>query len=477
MPAGNLGMRKDRTVAIATRCQLPDRASSPEMNADCAEGMIPRQRMASESHKRRGSANPADRRRTPGDSTCGNSLMKPVEFHRAGHWPTLLAAFVYFDVSFMVWVLLGAIGNALAADFGLSAMQKGLIVALPLLGGALLRVVMGILTDRIGARRAAVCGLLVTIVALLLGWLWASRFEHLLLVGLLLGVAGTSFAAALPLASRWYPPCYQGLALGLAAAGNSGTAVAAFLAPWLADSWGWHRVFALAIVPIAGALALLLLGAREAPGQPAKRTLRAYAASLRSPDAWWFCVFYAVTFGGFVGLASFLSIFFHDQFGLSATEAGKFAALCVMAGSLVRPLGGYLADRYGGIRVLLLLFGAVASVIGCITLLPSLGWSTAFLVAGMVLLGLGNGAVFQLVPQRFPGELGVVTGVIGAAGAIGGFVLPNLLGGLRDLTGSFAGGFLIFSLTALTCSVILSALSETWEGAFVGRGGLAADSA
>src|SRR3954469_24573323 len=166
------------------------------------------------------------------------------EFRRAGHFPTLLCAFLYFDVSFMVWVLIGALANNIAADLGLDpvrdAFRKGLLVAVPLLGGAALRLALGLLTDRIGARRTGILGMVLSLVPLLLGWLWADSFPEVLLVGALLGVAGASFAAALPLASRWYPPQYQGLALGIAGAGNSGTALATLFAPGLAEALGWH---------------------------------------------------------------------------------------------------------------------------------------------------------------------------------------------------------------------------------------------
>src|SRR5207245_3339289 len=189
-----------------------------------------------------------------------------------------------------------------------------------------------------------------------------------------------------------------------------------------------------------------VLFAKDRPSQPAPKPLMDYTAVLGLRDTWWFCLFYSVTFGGFVGLASFLNIFFHDQYALSRVEAGNFATLCVIAGSFLRPLGGYLADRFGGIRMLATLYlGVGVTMIGLATL-PPLQWGTLLLFLGMGILGMGNGSVFQLVPQRFPKEIGVLTGVVGAAGGIGGFLLPNLLGILKQVTGSFAGGFLVFGL-------------------------------
>ncbi len=191
--------------------------------------------------------------------------MNVQDFLRADHWPTLLAAFVYFDISFLVCVLLGGLSNHIAVELELTHTQRGLLVATPLLGGALLRIVLGLLTDRVGARRTALIGLSSTLLPLLIGWPWAGSFSQLLCAGLLLGMAGASFAFALPMAGRWYPPQYQGLALGIAGAGNSGTALATFFAPRLAELVGWQNVFGLAVIPVLAALLVVALLAREAP--------------------------------------------------------------------------------------------------------------------------------------------------------------------------------------------------------------------
>jgi NNP family nitrate/nitrite transporter-like MFS transporter len=403
------------------------------------------------------------------------------DFRRVGHLPTLFCSFLYFDISFMVWVILGALANAIVPDYGLSPGQKGLMVAVPLLGGALLRIPLGVMTDRLGGRRTGMIGLTLTAAPLLLGWLWADSFSDMLLVGLLLGVAGASFAVALPLASRWYPPQYQGLAMGIAGAGNSGTALASLFAPGLAEWLGWHAVFGLALIPISLTLGFFTLFAKDSPNQPGPKPLSAYGAVLRLADTWWFCLFYSVTFGGFVGLASFLSIYFHDQFGLSRVSAGYFTTLCVVAGSFLRPVGGYLSDRFGGLRMLTALYLGVGLMMLGVGFLPregigvlsSLALATGLLFLGMGLLGMGNGAVFQLVPQRFPKEIGVVTGIVGAAGGLGGFFLPTLLGGLKEWTGSFGGGFVIFALMGFWCAAALLYIGRSWEGAFVGQGGMA----
>ncbi len=388
--------------------------------------------------------------------------MNVRDFRKAGHWPTLACAFTYFDISFMVWVLLGALGNALAQTFGLTPGQKGLMVAIPLLGGSMMRLVLGVLTDRIGAKKTGLIGLTVTILPLLLGWLWVSSFNQLLIVGMLLGVAGASFAVALPLASRWYPPHLQGLVLGIAGAGNSGTALATFFGPRLAKVWGWHAVFGLALIPVVITLVVFAIFAKDSPTQPVPRPIGEYARVLRRRDTWWFCLFYAITFGGFVGLASFLNIFFRDQYGLDSVRAGNFATLCVIAGSFIRPVGGHLADRLGGVKMLTMLFVGIGGLMVGMATTPALGLGTVLLLAIMTLLGMGNGSVFQLVPQRFSAEIGVVTGIVGAAGGIGGFLLPTLLGSLKGSTGSFAGGFLAFAVASLACSGLMVYVGRSW---------------
>jgi NNP family nitrate/nitrite transporter-like MFS transporter len=266
--------------------------------------------------------------------------------------------------------------------------------------------------------------------------------------------------------------------MGIAGAGNSGTALATLFGPMLARSLGWPAVFGIALVPVTLTLAVFLLLARDAPGAVKGKRLADYAAVLRLRDTWWFCLFYSVTFGGFVGLASFLNSFFvAAPYGLEKQHAGYFTTACVIAGSCLRPVGGYLADRFGGIRMLTALYVLAGAAMLGVATAPPLAVCFVLLFLGMGALGMGNGSVFQLVPQRFPREIGVLTGIVGAAGGVGGFFLPNLLGGLKQLTGSFAGGFLVFAVVGFGCAALLMMVSRTWEGTFVGRGGLAAGEA
>lgn len=396
------------------------------------------------------------------------------DFAKSGNPKTLFSAFFYFDISFMIWVMLGPLGNAIAAEFKLSAGQKGLMTGLPVLSGSLLRLVLGALADRIGGRKTALVAVSLTFVPLALGAFVTSSYAMVLLVGLMLGIAGASFAVALPLASRWYPPEQQGLVMGIAGAGNSGTVLASLFAPRLAVLFGdWRPVFLIAAIPLALVWIVVALMAKEAPGKARSKTAGEYLAVLRQRDTLWFSLLYAVTFGGFVGLSTFLPIFFHDQYALDAVTAGNFAALCVFAGSFVRPIGGYLADRFGGIRILFFLYALIAVFALAVGALLPLALETVLIFGMMTLLGSGNGSVFQIVPQRFPKEIGVVTGIVGAVGGLGGFVLPNLLGSLKDVTGSYGSGFLVYTVAAIGCIVLIGAVRGMWLREWAGEGGRA----
>jgi MFS transporter, NNP family, nitrate/nitrite transporter len=386
-------------------------------------------------------------------------------FLKSGHLPTLFAAFLYFDLSFMVWVILGPLGVQIAKDLALTSAQKGLMVATPVLAGALLRVVMGILVDHLKPKRAGIIGQLIVMAALMLAWYFGIHsYSQILLLGIALGVAGASFAAALPLASRWYPAAHQGTALGIAGAGNSGTVLAALFAPGLALAFGWNNVFGLAVIPLLFTLVLYCLLALDSPECPPSKPLSEYLKVLKDRDAWWFMCFYSVTFGGFVGLASSLTIYFNDQYGLPPVLAGYFTAACVLAGSLMRPFGGFLADRVGGIRSLswIYLFASLFLLIVSFGL-PQAWMALAVFVFAMLVLGMGNGAVFQLVPQRFRKEIGVMTGLVGMAGGIGGFYLASSLGYSKQLTGSYQIGFLIFAALALVALIGLSTVKTRWR--------------
>jgi len=384
-------------------------------------------------------------------------------FLRAGHFPTLVAALVYFDVSFMAWILLGPLAPFLREELGLSATTQGLITAIPLLGGSLFRPVLGAIGERIGGRRTGLIGLVLTIITLAAAWLVASTPAHFIAVGLMLGIAGASFAVALPLASRWYPPEYQGIALGIAGAGNSGTLLATLFAPRIAEWLGWQATFGIAILPLAVALVVFALMARDSPRRVAPATLGDYRTVLRESDTLSLSWLYSLTFGGFVGFASFLTTFFHDSYQVSRVDAGDLTTVVVVSGSLLRPIGGWLSDRVGGYRILVLLLASVGVCLAVVAFMPRLSVAVAVLFVAIGLLGMGNGAVFQLVPQRFPDRIGIVTGVVGAAGGLGGFFLPSVLGAVRDATGSYAPGLFGCAAAFLCGTVVLLELGTRWS--------------
>ena len=386
-------------------------------------------------------------------------------FWKAGHTPTLLAAFLYFDLSFMVWYVLGPLAVQIATDLGLSAQQRGMMVATPILAGAVLRLLLGFLADRLSPKTAGIFGQVVVIAALAAAWLLGiDSYNQALLLGLGLGFAGAAFAVALPLASQWYPAEHQGTAMGIAGAGNSGTVLAALFAPGLAYLFGWQNVFGLALIPLGITLAIFVLVARNSPQRPKPKSARDYLLALNDRDTWWFMFFYSITFGGFIGLASALPGYFSDQYGLDPVVAGYYTAACVMAGSFMRPLGGALADRIGGIRALLYMYGVAAVCIALVGFhLASSLAALALFVAAMLGLGAGNGSVFQLVPQRFHREIGVMTGLVGMAGGVGGFVLAAGLGAIKQHTGDYQLGLWLFAGLGALAWVGLFNVKRRWR--------------
>lgn len=389
--------------------------------------------------------------------------MNQPSLTRSGHFPTLVVALFYFDVSFMVWVLLGPLAPFLGEQMHLRATQKGLLTAIPLFGGTLFRPVLGVLGDRLGGRNTGLLGLGLTLVPLLLGWRFAHTPGQFYFLGFLLGIAGASFAVALPLAGRWYPPELQGLVMGIAGAGNSGTLVATLFAPRLAQKFGYTNAFAFAMLPVLFVLVLFALLAKDSPRRGAIPGWKDFASVLQEADTAWFCLFYCFTFGGFVGFASFLTVFFHDQYGLAKVRAGDFTTLVVLAGSFLRPVGGWLSDKIGGYRLLLLLLCLLSTLVFSVGLLPVLAIEVTLLFLTMAMLGMGNGAVFQLVPQRFPDRIGVVTGLVGAAGGLGGFLLTLLLGAIKDRTGQFSLGLYLCAVAFLLAAATLLQVGTQWH--------------
>ncbi|MDQ1232907.1 NNP family nitrate/nitrite transporter-like MFS transporter [Paenibacillus sp. SORGH_AS306] len=398
-------------------------------------------------------------------------MMDKKSFWQSGHKPTLLGSFLYFDISFMIWGMIGPLSVIIALDYPMDPVQKAQLVALPVLGGSILRLVLGFLSDYIGPKLTAQIGMILTLIPLLLGWQWVQSLEQLYVVAILLGIAGASFAAALPLAGQWYPKEHQGLAMGIAGAGNSGTVIATLFANRLAQHFGsWEIVFGIAMIPIILVFIFFTIFAKNSPNRPEPKKLSQYATVLKQRDAWVFCAFYCVTFGGFVGLANYLTIFFNTQYGLTAVQAADIATICVIAGSFFRPVGGFLADRIGGTKMLMYLYSGAGIMLACVSFLPPLPVVVSLLFVGMMCLGAGNGSVFQLVPQRFGNEIGLMTGIVGAAGGLGGYALPLILGNLYKATGSYTIGFIMLSIIVLCCLSLLIVMQMKWRTSWLSHG-------
>jgi MFS transporter, NNP family, nitrate/nitrite transporter len=393
-------------------------------------------------------------------------------FMKSGHPPTLLAAFLYFDFSFAVWVLNGAMGPFITEQFHLTQGQVGLMVSVPTLAGAFMRFPLGVLSQYIGRKSAAIVEMSAIVIALLYGFFFVHSFNQVLAMGVLLGLAGASFGVALSLGSGWFPKQYKGLAMGITGAGNSGTALAALFAPRLATHFGWQHVYGFAAAMMLLPLFVMVVFAKEPPDIE-HQSFRQHLNCLFEKDGWYFNLVYIITFGGFLGLATFLPSFYVKQFHVTKIQAGELTVLATLTGSLTRVLGGWFADRIGGITTLSVVFLiAIAGLFGLMTT-PSLLVTTLLFMLCFAALGAGNGATFQLVPLRWPITTAVAGGMIGEIGALGGGILPNLLGQSKQHTGSYTSGFIIYAALAAIVLVVLRLVSKQWTKTWVGAGGRA----
>jgi NNP family nitrate/nitrite transporter-like MFS transporter len=390
-------------------------------------------------------------------------------FARSGHWPTLFAAFLYFGFSCCIWVLNGAM-----APFSLSPAQKGLMLSVPIIAGALMRFPLGVLAQYIGRKNATLVEMSLIAVAMLFGYFFVHTFNDLLAMGVLLGIAGASFGVALSLGSGWYPPRHKGLAMGLVGAGNVGTAVSVLVAPPLALWLGWQTVYGVAAAAIVLPMLAIVFFAKEPPDVDSHASFREHIACLFERDGWAFSLIYGVTFGGFIGLTSFLPSYYYDQFGVSKVQAGQLTMLAAFMGAAVRVIGGWISDRWGGVNTLTLVLVLVAA---CLVLV---GFSSASLTATTLLLmlcfaalGAGNGALFQLVPLRWPTTTAVAGSMIGEIGALGGGLVPNAMGLSKQYLGSYTWGFVFFAVLAVVMLGVMRVMQIRWTRTWAEKGGRA----
>ncbi|MGH6648461.1 MFS transporter [Aquabacterium sp.] len=399
-------------------------------------------------------------------------------FLRSGHWPTLLAAFLYFDFTFAVWVLNGAMAPFISETFNLDAAQKGFMVSVPIVAGALMRFPLGVLSQYIGRKNAAMVEMSLIVVALLYGYLFVNTHGEVLAMGVLLGIAGGSFGVALSLGSGWFPPQYKGLAMGIAGAGNSGTVLAVLFAPPLAVAYGWTTVYGLAAGTMLLPMLVMWFCAKEPPDVEEHQSLREHVSCLFEKDGWSFSLIYVITFGGFIGLASFLPTYFHDQFKVTKVEAGQLTMLATLMGSVVRVVGGHVSDRIGGINTLSgVLVLVCATLVLCGLAGSSVVATTLLFMLCFAALGAGNGALFQLVPLRWPLTTAVAGSMIGEIGALGGGFIPNAMGQSKQLTGSYLWGFVAFAVLAAAMLLMLRLVQVRWTRTWAEKGGRARDAA
>ena len=395
-------------------------------------------------------------------------------FLRSGHWPTLAASFLYFTFSCAIWVLNGAMAPFISETYQLTPSQKGLMLAIPIFAGALMRFPLGLLAQYIGRKKATLVEMGLIAVAMLFGFFMVHNFNDLLAMGVLLGIAGASFGVALSLGSGSFPARHKGLAMGLVGAGNVGTALSVLIAPPLAQAFGWQAVYGFAAVAICIPMIVMIVFAQEPSDVDSHATLREHVACLFEKDGWAFSLIYAITFGGFIGLATFLPTYYFDQFQVSKVQAGQLTMLAAFMGASVRIFGGWISDHWGGINTLTaVLLVVLVTLVMCGLSSASLVASTLLFMACFAALGAGNGALFQLVPLRWPASTAVAGSMIGEIGALGGGLVPYSMGLSKQYYGSYLWGFVLFAVLAACVLLMMRSMQLRWTRTWAEKGGRA----
>jgi MFS transporter, NNP family, nitrate/nitrite transporter len=376
----------------------------------------------------------------------------------------LALATVAFTVCFYGWSLLGPLGPDLQDALKLSDFQTSAMVAVPVLLGSVMRIPLGWLADRFGGRVVFAALMAYTPVPLIALAVWHDSLGVLLVFGFLLGFAGASFAVGVPFVNGWFTAERQGMALGVYGMGMGGTTIAGLTAPRIADQWGLSSPFWVAAVLTAAAavvFALLARDARPPAAGPRSGMFAALGVFRTSGRAWALTLFYFLAFGGFVAMFLYLPKLLTGVFDLSKSDAGTRAAGFALLAVIARPTGGWLSDRVAARKVLAASFAGVAVCAGLLAATyTSIVPLTIFCLAMAVALGLGTGAVFKLVPEWFPDRVGAVTGVVGAAGGLGGFFPPLVMGVVKSATGGYGLGFVLMALVALICLGVLHGLAR-----------------
>lgn len=396
------------------------------------------------------------------------------DFLKSGHTPTLFAAFFYLMFSFVIWVMNGAMAPFISEQFQLTAAQKGLLLSIPIVAGAIMRFPLGLLAQYVGRKTATLVELSLITLTMSYGYFFVHSYDDLLKMALLLGVAGASFGVAMSLGSGWYPPRYKGLAMGLVGAGNAGTALAALLAPPLAQAYGWQTVYGIAALASLVPMLVVMFMAKEPPDRDEHASMREHLSCLLEKDGWVFSLIYVVTFGGFIGIVTFLPTYYYDQFGVSKVQAGQLTMLAALMGAVVRVAGGWISDHWGGVNTLTVVLVVVAlALVGVGLSSHSLALTTLLLIVCFAALGAGNGALFQLVPLRWPTSTAVAGSMIGEIGALGGGMVPALMGQAKQHMDSFLPGFVVLSVFSLLMLAVMRKMQLRWTRTWAEKGGRA----
>jgi NNP family nitrate/nitrite transporter-like MFS transporter len=357
-----------------------------------------------------------------------------------------------FAICFAVFGSVSAMMPIIKKNLALSPIQVSIAVAIPVLLGSLGRIPLGILTDKHGGRLMfAIVMFLAIIPAFLMGGV--GSYWQLILCGFFIGIALASFSVGAGFVSGWYPPEKQGAALGIYGAGNVGQSLAAFGSPVLAGALGYVWGFWTFGLLLCIWLVIYWFQAENAPRRAPAKSLKEMAQPLKEKKSWVLSLYYFLTFGGFVAMSIYLPTFLTDMFKLTPQDAGMRTAGFVLLATLMRPVGGILADKIGGQKILLWAFPIIA-VMAVFLACPLISTFTIGALGMAIAIGLGNGAVFKLVPEYFPKAVGSVTGLVGAAGGLGGFFPPLVLGAIRQATGSFTGGFILLGIFAILCLIV-----------------------
>ena len=367
----------------------------------------------------------------------------------------LIVSTLAFTVCFMVWMMFGVIGIPLKKQLGLTATQFGLLTATPVLTGSLVRVPLGIWTDRFGGRKVLFITMLLCVAPIwLLGH--ATEYWQFLVLGLFVGLAGGTFSVGTPYVARWFPRNQQGFAMGVFGAGNSGAAVNKFVAPALVVAFGWTMVPQVYAAVMLGTALLFWMGSAHDPSHlvpPAKGGLKAQLAALKDPRVLKYCQYYSIVFGGYVGLALWMVQYYVGEYGLDIRVAALLAACFSLPGGVLRAIGGWLSDKHGAHKVtwwvmwvswicLFLLSYPQTDFTIVTTKGPQtfhIGLNVYAFTSIMAVLGVawafGKASVFKYISNDYPQNIGAISGIVGLAGGMGGFILPIMFGALQDLTG------------------------------------------